>query len=151
MGYRCDVRVATTVEAYEKIKELAPKYYADILRKRKVVEETPALITVEQDGMKVCYDKEFWLLKHANVYATTRDDKYIIFGWDDIKWMGYSYDDIRAIEKAFEDCGAGVHLVAIAEDGADENTWYGEEDYDMPFVETLRDWDFDSEWDMKTI
>lgn len=151
MGYRCDVRVATTATGFEKIKKLAPEYYAEMLRKKNVVSEDENTITVDDGGMKICYEKNFWLLENLQVHATTRDDKFVLFGWDDIKWMGYSFDDIKAMCKAFEDCGEPVHLVAIGEDGADEDTTWNTDDLyeDLPMLETLRDWDYDNEWDFK--
>lgn len=151
MGYRCDVRIATTAKGFEKIKELAPQYYAEMLRKKKVVSEDENTITVDDGGMKICYEKNFWLLENLQVHATARDDKFVLFGWDDIKWMGYSFDDLKAMRKAFEDCGEPVRLVAIGEDGADEDdVWNTDDVYeDLPMLETMRDWDYDSEWDFK--
>lgn len=149
MGYRCDVRIATTAKGFEKIKELAPQYYAEMLRKKKVVGEDENTITVDDGGMKICYEKNFWLLENLQVYATTRDDKFVLFGWNDIKWMGYNYDDIKAMRKAFDTCGEPVHLVMIGEDGdTGDAAWNSDNIYeDLPLLDTMRSWDFDNEWD----
>lgn len=149
MGYRCDVRVATTATGFEKIKKLAPEYYAGALRKHKVVKEDENSITVKDGGVNVLYDKNMWLVDSAKVYATTRDDKFVLFGWDDIKWMGYRLETMQAMRKAFDDCGEPVHLVAIGEDGATEDeAWNSDDVYeDLPLLETMRGWDFDNEWD----
>mgnify|MGYP007133735757 CR=1 FL=1 len=150
MGYRCDVRIATTGVGLEKIKEMAKKNYAETLSKLNVVEEDERTVTTMGDaGFKVCYEKELWLIDHLHVYAWDKTGKYVLFGWDDIKWMGYTFKDIMAIEKAMAECGEPVRFVAIGEDGQEQVNDWGDDDYSMPYVDTLREFDFDSGWDMQ--
>lgn len=150
MGYYSDVRICTTPKGLEKIKELAPKYYDELLRKDgKVVEENDDTITISENGISTVYTKDLWRLNSLKTYAVSRDDNYVMVGWDGIKWMGYNYKDIKAFEKAFENCGEPVRYVAIGEDNATDEGQWGDESYDMPYLEVSCCFDYDGEWDLR--
>lgn len=120
MGYYSNVLVATTKSGYEKIKSVLD-----------------------------ANDKCDYLRKEMQEFGTSKDDKYVAFGWDGIKWMSYNFEDVSAAKRAFEECGEPVKVVSIGEDGMYDEEYYGEEDYDMPYVEAITVYDYSDEWNMK--
>lgn len=146
MGYTSQVRYTTTKKGYEKILKLAPKYYKKMLdekiKKYGTVEHRLSdenCVAVKDEYLPghfvtTLYNKEFET--NFPVYTLSRDGKYVLFGMDWVKWLGYDHLEKQALEKACEDCGEIVHCVMVGEDGANDEEWWNndEEDDNMPYV-----------------
>lgn len=152
MGYYSDVRIATTKEGFEKIKQLVPKIYEENL-KALVEEAKKDKKEIKQDKNTVTIDHAIYS-KHTDlmedptlVLATSKDGKYVIFGWDGLKWQGYMHMERKSYEKAFEMCGEPVRSVSIGEDEVSECLQWGEDDYDMPYLEVVTQFDYEDKWE----
>lgn len=152
MGYRCDVRIGTTKKGWEFIKEMAPKYYEGYIKDSEVIEEDRRTITLKDKGnwgVPTIYDKKMTL--KPDIFRETKDGKYVEFGWDDIKWMGYNFFSERAYHEAMEKSGELCKEVCVGEDGAtSEECWNDTEENckkcgDFPILEVVSEIN-DDEW-----
>lgn len=156
MGYRCDVRFATTEEGYKKILAQVAENYDESLKsvmdkgKVKEISEDGKFVTVElASGITAVYDTELSLKPHIYKRAEVNGKKFILAGWDDIKWMGYSFPDQTAYEKAFRGVDEPVYVCMVGEDGAtsEESNDAYDKDYDsIPFLGTYSTFDYGVEW-----
>lgn len=150
MGYYSNVRFTTTKEGGKKIKELVHKIYEEKLQEKI---KNAVRYKWEDDGKRVTVEETSGMHSillanpiEPHVEASSSDGKYTMYGFDDVKWFGYNHMERQAYEQAFEECGEPVKYIAIGEDGAtDEETW-GDEDYDMPYVEAISVFDYGPEW-----
>ena len=135
MGYRCDVRIGTTKKGWEFIEKMAPKYYDNYIKSSVIEREEGDCVVIKEHGIGTLYNKKLdW---KPEILRTTKDGKYVEFGWDDIKWMGYDFFAIKAYREAMEKSGEHCKEVCVGEDGAtmeEEYNW--KEDYDFPVLET---------------
>jgi len=118
MGYRCDVRIGTTKKGWEFIKEMAPKYYTNYLKDSEVVEEDKDTIVIKDKGcfnVPTLYSKKLEL--EPDIFREAKGGKYVEFGWDDIKWMGYNFFSKKAYREAMEKSGELCKEVCVGEDG----------------------------------
>lgn len=155
MGYYSDVRVATTVAGFEKIKKLVPELYnkqlQDIIEQAKTdkkeikQDKKDGTITIDH----TIYDRKPYLKLDDAVIARDKNNKYVLFGFDGIKWMGYSHIERKAFEQAYDLCGEPVKQVCIGEDGESEDETWGDDDYDMPYLYTATAFDYDGSWEME--
>lgn len=152
MGYRCDVRIGTTKKGWEFIKEMAPKYYTNYIKDSEVVEEDENTITLkDKSGWNIptIYNKKMTL--KPDIFRETKDGKYVEFGWDDIKWMGYNFFDERAYHEAMDKSGELCKEVCIGEDGATTEEYWNdtsenwEKCGDFPTLEVISEIN-DDEW-----
>lgn len=152
MGYRCDVRIGTTKKGWEFIKEMAPKYYTNYIKDSEVVEEDKHTITLkDKSGWNIptIYNKKMTL--KPDIFRETKDGKYVEFGWDDIKWMGYNFFDERAYHEAMDKSGELCKEVCVGEDGATTEEYWNDtsenwEKYgDFPILEVVSEIN-DDEW-----
>lgn len=152
MGYRCDVRIGTTKKGWEFIKEMAPKYYTNYIKDSEVVEEDENTITLkDKSGWNIptIYNKKLTL--KPDIFRETKDGKYVEFGWDDIKWMGYNFFDQRAYHEAMDKSGELCKEVCIGEDGATTEEYWNdtsenwEKCSDFPTLEVISEIN-DDEW-----
>ncbi len=152
MGYRCDVRIGTTKKGWEFIKEMAPKYYTNYIKDSEVVEEDEHTIVLKDKGgwnIPTIYNKKMTL--KPDIFRETKDGKYVEFGWDDIKWMGYNFFDERAYHEAMDKSGELCKEVCIGEDGATTEEYWNdtsenwEKCGDFPILEVVSEIN-DDEW-----
>lgn len=152
MGYRCDVRIGTTKKGWEFIKEMAPKYYKNYLKDSEIVEEDENTITLkDKSGWNIptIYNKKMTL--KPDIFRETKDGKYVEFGWDDIKWMGYNFFDERAYHEAMDKSGELCKEVCVGEDGATTEEYWNdtsenwEKCGDFPILEVISEIN-DDEW-----
>lgn len=152
MGYRCDVRIGTTKKGWEFIKEMAPKYYTNYIKDSEVVEEDKHTITLkDKSGWNIptIYNKKMTL--KPDIFRETKDGKYVEFGWDDIKWMGYNFFDERAYHEAMDKSGELCKEVCVGEDGATTEEYWNdtsenwEKCGDFPILEVVSEIN-DDEW-----
>lgn len=152
MGYRCDVRIGTTKKGWEFIKEMAPKYYTNYIKDSEVVEEDENTITLkDKSGWNIptIYNKKMTL--KPDIFRETKDGKYVEFGWDDIKWMGYNFFDERAYHEAMDKSGELCKEVCIGEDGATTEEYWNDTNEnwekcgDFPTLEVISEIN-DDEW-----
>lgn len=154
MGYRCDVRIGTTKKGWEFIKEMTPKYYEGYIKDSEVIEEDEKenTVTLKDKGcwnIPTIYDKEMTL--KPDIFRVTKDGKYVEFGWDDIKWMGYNFFEERAYHDAMEKSGELCKEVCVGEDGATTEEYWNdtEENWekcgDFPILEVVSKIN-DDEW-----
>lgn len=152
MGYRCDVRIGTTKKGWEFIKEMAPKYYTNYIKDSEVVEEGKHTITLkDKSGWNIptIYNKKMTL--KPDIFRETKDGKYVEFGWDDIKWMGYNFFDERAYHEAMDKSGELCKEVCVGEDGATTEEYWNdtsenwEKCGDFPILEVVSEIN-DDEW-----
>lgn len=157
MGYTSQVRYATTKKGFEKIKELAPKRYKELLDEKikngGIVESAHCgenEIAIKDEYMPghfvtTLYYKEFDT--DFPLYTLSRDGKYVLFGMDWVKWFGYDHIEKQALEWACDKCGEIVHCVMVGEDGEHDEEWWNndEEDYNMPYIGVTTCID-DGEW-----
>lgn len=152
MGYRCDVRIGTTKKGWEFIKEMAPKYYEGYIKDSEVIEEDKRTITLKDKGnwgVPTIYDKKMTL--KPDIFRETKNGKYVEFGWNDIKWMGYNFFSERAYHEAMEKSGELCKEVCVGEDGAtSEEYWNDTEENckkcgDFPILEVVSEIN-DDEW-----
>ena len=142
MGYYSQVRYTTTKEGFEKIKKLAKQHYADLIEQKakdKQVEERDGELIVKEEYLpgkfvSTLYSKEIPL--DFEVQRLSSDGKYMMFGYDWVKWMGYDHLERKSIDWACEHCGELVRCIMVGEDGEhDEEAWNNEDDnYEMPYV-----------------
>lgn len=156
MGYTSQVRFMTTTKGFEKIKKLAKERYADLLKKEMEQGEIDEKWT--KDG-EVCvrksvdggysygsiYYKE--LPTDYEICEKTSDGKYVMFGFDWVKWLGYDHLERKATEYACDKCGEFVRCLLVGEDGATEESEWNDEKDDggMPYVSAYTCID-DGEW-----
>lgn len=152
MGYRCDVRIGTTKKGWEFIKEMTPKYYEGYIKDSEVIEEDRRTITLKDKGnwdVPTIYDKKMTL--KPDIFRETKDGKYVEFGWNDIKWMGYNFFSERAYHEAMEKSGELCKEVCVGEDGATSEEYWNdtEENWrkcgDFPILEVVSEIN-DDEW-----
>ena len=142
MGYYSQVRYTTTKEGFEKIKKLAKQHYEEEIRKKaegKQAEERDGSLIVKEEYLpgkfvSTLYNKEMPL--DFEVQKLSSDGKYMMFGYDWVKWMGYDHLERKSIDWACEHCGELVRCIMVGEDGEhDEEAWNNEDDnYEMPYV-----------------
>ena len=142
MGYYSQVRYTTTKEGFEKIKKLAKQHYEEEIRKKaegKQTEEKDGSLIVKEEYLpgkfvSTLYNKEMPL--DFEVQRLSSDGKYMMFGYDWVKWMGYDHLERKSIDWACEHCGELVRCIMVGEDGEhDEEAWNDEDDnYEMPYV-----------------
>ncbi len=142
MGYYSQVRYTTTKEGFEKIKKLAKQHYEEEIKKKtegKQAEERDGSIVVKEEYLpgkfvSTLYNKEMPL--DFEVQKLSSDGKYMMFGYDWVKWMGYDHLERKSIDWACEHCGELVRCIMVGEDGEhDEEAWNNEDDnYEMPYV-----------------
>ena len=142
MGYYSQVRYTTTKEGFEKIKKLAKQHYEEEIKKKaegKQTEEKDGSLIVKEEYLpgkfvSTLYSKEIPL--DFEVQKPSSDGKYIMFGYDWVKWMGYDHLERKSIDWACEHCGELVRCIMVGEDGErDEETWNNDDDdYSMPYV-----------------
>lgn len=77
MGYRSDVRIITTKEGFQKLKEFSHNFLQEL----------------GEDKLQLD------LMETLEVSKITGNQVY--FGWDYLKWY-YDYDDVKAIEKGLD-------------------------------------------------
>lgn len=95
MGYRSDVRIVVSPKGYEKLKE----HYE--------------MLIAQCEGVSS-------LLDDATTYR--EDEKNVVFGWDDIKWYDFSYDDVSCMMKTLdylEENDFGYRFARIGEELGD--------------------------------
>lgn len=152
MGYRCDVRIGTTKKGWEFIKEMAPKYYTNYIKDSEIVEEDGENVVLKDKGgwnVPTIYSKKFSL--KPDIFRETKDGKYVEFGWDDVKWMGYNFFDQRAYHEAMDKSGELCKEVCIGEDGATTEEYWNdtsenwEKCSDFPTLEVISEIN-DDEW-----
>ena len=142
MGYYSQVRYTTTKEGFEKIKKLAKQHYEEEIKKKtegKQTEERDGAVVVKEEYLpgkfvSTLYNKEMPL--DFEVQRLSSDGKYMMFGYDWVKWMGYDHLERKSIDWACEHCGELVRCIMVGEDGEhDEEAWNNEDDnYEMPYV-----------------
>jgi hypothetical protein len=142
MGYYSQVRYPTTQEGFEKIKKLAKQHYEEEIKKKiegKQTEERNGDLVVKEEYLpgkfvSTLYNKEMPL--DFEVQRLSSDGKYMMFGYDWVKWMGYDHLERKSIDWACEHCGELVRCIMVGEDGEhDEEAWNNEDDdYEMPYV-----------------
>ena len=142
MGYYSQVRYTTTKEGFEKIKKLAKQHYEEEIKKKtegKQAEEKDGSVVVKEEYLpgkfvSTLYNKEMPL--DFEVQKLSSDGKYMMFGYDWVKWMGYDHLERKSIDWACEHCGELVRCIMVGEDGEhDEEAWNNEDDnYEMPYV-----------------
>ena len=142
MGYYSQVRYTTTKEGFEKIKKLAKQHYEEEIKKKvegKQAEERDGAVVVKEEYLpgkfvSTLYNKEIPL--DFEVQRLSSDGKYMMFGYDWVKWMGYDHLERKSIDWACEHCGELVRCIMVGEDGEhDEEAWNNEDDnYEMPYV-----------------
>lgn len=142
MGYYSQVRYTTTKDGFEKIKKLAKQHYEEEIKKKvegKQTEERGGELIVKEEYMpgkfvSTIYNKEMPL--DFEVQRLSSDGKYMMFGYDWVKWMGYDHLERKSIDWACEHCGELVRCIMVGEDGEhDEEMWNNEDDdYEMPYV-----------------
>lgn len=146
MGYASQVRFTTTKSGFEKIKKLATQKYNELLSEAMKegevdttnLKDNEVCIRVKFDdgggSYGVIYYKE--LPTDYEVVRETSDGKYVMFGMDWVKWMGYNHLERKATEWACDKCGEFVRCLLVGEDGATEETEWNDEkdDGDMPYL-----------------
>lgn len=142
MGYYSQVRYTTTKEGFEKIKKLAKQHYAEEIKKKtegKQTEERDGDLVVKEEYLpgkfvSTLYSKEMPL--DFEVVKPSGDKKYVMFGYDWVKWMGYDHLERKSIDWACEECGEFVRCTMVGEDGEHDITEWNQEkeDYNMPYV-----------------
>ena len=79
MGYRSDIRILTTKDGFEKLKEFVKKY-------------------LEEKKLDI---KEYNLLEELDTKADGKEQCY--FGWNGLKWYEGDYPEVDAIRESYDD------------------------------------------------
>jgi hypothetical protein len=161
MGYYTDMRVATTKKGWIEARKRAKEIY-----EAKINEMVNNAVEVKDNGEYVDWrdgsDLNSWhtALKKfpVNVFkrsgsaeVTTADGEtkqYVMYGFTWRKWLGYNHTERQAWEEAWDEIDEPVHTLAIGEDNATEEHWYGDEDYDMPYIE-VGGFQFSDQWELR--
>lgn len=136
MGYRSSVRIITTNEGWNKLKEFSKRYLQ------------------EKRGMDYTYlfdfDKGYLYL-----FEKTENNQIVYGGWNDVKWYESEdeYDDIDSIMKGLyylEDLDIPYRYVRIGEDYGDyEERGHINRNIYLPYISLL--WDFDDAYMLEEI
>lgn len=140
MGYYSQVRYMTTKEGYEKIKELAPKRYKELLDEKakegdSIEQRDNGEVVIKEHGINCVYLKE--ISSDYEIVKETADGNFVMFGYDWVKWMGYDHLEHQATDWAAEQCGEPVRLLMVGENGAEEENRWGDMErveYDLLYV-----------------
>lgn len=106
MGYRSDIRIITSKEGFEKLKEFVEEYLKEHNEDYNLLEECD----IKQEGKEQCY-----------------------FGWDSVKWYENDYTDVDAIMEGLNHIGEkeySYRYMRIGEsyDDIEERFYDGEKD-----------------------
>jgi hypothetical protein len=117
MGYCSDVRIATTKEGYDKLKELVEA----ITAKRALAEGYAYNLLESTDEKK---------------YNPKAD--YVIFGWDYIKWYEDNDPDVNAVITALKKVSEKypVRFIRVGEEPGDIEDWDTDPQYVLPGLYT---------------
>lgn len=143
MGYYSQVGVTTTKKGWEKIQELAPKFYAEAIEEYKKKGATDSKFG---DGYIELGNRLYYKEFDLKPQKVTEKDGNVLLTWDYIKWIGYDFEDKKAYQKAFEECGEFVRECAVGEDGMEEMHEYNDdkEPENFPYVGTYSGIDLDA-------
>lgn len=102
MGYRSDIRIVTSIDGYEKLKEFVKRYLEEHNEDCNLLEECD----IKQEGKKQIY-----------------------FGWNSIKWYENDYDDVDAIMEGLNYLGENEYSYRYSRIGESYDD-YEEQYYD---------------------
>lgn len=121
MGYRSDVRIITSKEGFEKLKEFVAEYLKEHNEDYNLLEECD----IKKEGKNQCY-----------------------LGWDSIKWYEDSFDDVDAIMNGLRSLSENEYsfrYMRIGEnyDDIEEECFDGEKDngFDVEYPNMIREFD----------
>ena len=102
MGYRSDIRIVTSKEGYEKLKEFVKKYLEE-------------------------HNKDYNLLEECDIKQEGKSQIY--FGWNSLKWYENSYDEVDAIMEGLNYLGENEYSYRYSRIGESYDD-YEEQYYD---------------------
>lgn len=121
MGYRSDVRIVTSKEGFEKLKEFVAEYLKEHNEDYNLLDECD----IKEEGKNQCY-----------------------LGWDSIKWYEDSYDDVDAVMnglRSLRENNYSYRFMRIGEsyDDIEELCYNGDKDreYDVEYPNMIREFD----------
>lgn len=125
MGYRSDIRIVTSKEGFEKLREFVIKY-------------------LEKEKIDI---KEFNLLDYLDVKSEGKNQCY--FGWNYVKWYENDYKEVDAIMEGLEyleNNNFSYRYIRIGEDKEDYDEKYYDGDKENIYLEypnLIREFDDD--------
>lgn len=102
MGYRSDIRIVTSIDGYEKLKEFVKKYLEE-------------------------HNEDYNLLEKCDIKQEGK--KQIYFGWNSVKWYENDYDDVDAIMEGLNYLGENEYSYRYSRIGESYDD-YEEQYYD---------------------
>ncbi len=122
MGYRSEVKIVTTIEGFNEMKNYVDKY-----------------LHVESNATNNTSEMPYNLLDNLDEKVLDEENNYVLFGWNYIKWYDMYYKDVIAVCKALkhlEEKNIPYQFVRIGEDPTDIEDRYSEGyfDTDMPSI-----------------
>lgn len=126
MGYRSDIRIVTTKDGFEKLKEFVKKY-------------------LEEKKLDI---KEYNLLEELDTKADGKEQCY--FGWNGLKWYEGDYPEVDAIMNGINYLGENEYsyrYMRIGEsyDDIEEQSYDGEKDNEicLEYPNMIREFDYE--------
>lgn len=121
MGYRSDIRIITSKDGFEKLKEFIKEYLKDNKEDYNLLEECD----IKEEGKEQCY-----------------------FGWNYVKWYEHSYPEVIAIMEGLNHLGENEYsyrYMRIGEsyDDIEEQSYDGKKDENiyLEYPNMLREFD----------
>lgn len=121
MGYRSDIRIITSKDGFEKLKEFIKEYLKDNKEDYNLLEECD----IKEEGKEQCY-----------------------FGWNYVKWYEHDYPEVIAIMEGLNHLGENEYsyrYMRIGEsyDDIEEQSYDGEKDENiyLEYPNMLREFD----------
>ena len=123
MGYRSDIRIITSKDGFERLKEFIKEYLKDNKEDYNLLEECD----IKEEGKEQCY-----------------------FGWNYVKWYEHDYPEVIAIMEGLNHLGENEYsyrYMIIGESYDDYEEMYNEsnieEEQDLEFPSYIRYFDDD--------
>lgn len=121
MGYRSDIRIITSKDGFERLKEFIKEYLKDNKEDYNLLEECD----IKEEGKEQCY-----------------------FGWNYVKWYEHDYPEVIAIMEGLNHLGENEYsyrYMRIGEsyDDIEEQSYDGEKDENiyLEYPNMLREFD----------
>lgn len=121
MGYRSDIRIITSKDGFERLKEFIKEYLKDNKEDYNLLEECD----IKEEGKEQCY-----------------------FGWNYVKWYEHSYPEVIAIMEGLNHLGENEYsyrYMRIGEsyDDIEEQSYDGKKDENiyLEYPNMLREFD----------